>query len=180
MTTATKARKPQPRSARLMKLGAGLVLALTTGKDTVFYRLETLLAAAGRGFRLVKADRGDGPGEQYDVLLDGRRSSCECKGYLRWGHCKHLESLTALTSAGKIDAPAPTPESDTVSDSSTPAPPTPAPVETCGFCEGRGWVHGSMFDGHGYQRHDAPPLLTCEYCCGCGRCEDGGKLLPAD
>jgi hypothetical protein len=85
-----------------MQLGNVQVLALTTGKDTVFYRLEALLADAGRGFRLVKADRGDGPGEEYDVLLDGRDSSCECKGFLRWGHCKHLESLSALSNSGKV------------------------------------------------------------------------------
>jgi hypothetical protein len=102
MTTATRTRKPQPRTAKLMLLGNVQVLALTTGKDTVFYKLETLLADAGRGFRLVKAERGNGPEETCDVHLDGQQSTCECKGFLRWGHCKHLESLTALTVAGKV------------------------------------------------------------------------------
>jgi hypothetical protein len=113
--TATKTKK-QERTAKLMTLGNSQVLALTTGKDTVFYKLEALAADRGTGFRLSKADRGDGPGEVYDVLLDGQFSSCECKGFLRWNHCKHLEALTALCQCGKIAAskpeakPAPKPQ----------------------------------------------------------------------
>lgn len=103
MTTTTKRpRKVPARTAKLLLLGSVQVLALTTGKDTTFYRLETLLADAGRGFRLVKADRGDGPGEEYDCLLDGEQSVCDCKGFSKWGHCKHVESLDALVTAGKV------------------------------------------------------------------------------
>ncbi len=51
--------------------------------------------------------------------------------------------------------------------------------ETCGFCGGRGHVYASMYDNHGYQRHDEPPRVTCEYCDGCGLIEDGSILLPA-
>ena len=105
MTTTTKSRKTtkqQPRIAKLMQLGNVQVLALTCGKETTFYQLETLLADAGKGFRLVKADCGNGPEETYDVHLDGQRSTCECKGFLRWNHCKHVESLTALSAAGKV------------------------------------------------------------------------------
>lgn len=94
--------KKQTRFAKLMQLGSSLVLGLTAGQDTTFYQLAALTADEGRGFRLTKANRGDGPGEEYDVLLDGSRSSCECKGFLRWGHCKHIESLTALTGAGRL------------------------------------------------------------------------------
>jgi hypothetical protein len=36
-----------------------------------------------------------------------------------------------------------------------------------------------MFDSWGYQRHDEPPRVVCEYCGGSGFCVDGGKLLPA-
>jgi hypothetical protein len=107
MTTKTK---KQERTAKLMTLGNSQVLALTTGKDTVFYRLETLAADRGTGFRLTKADCGDGPGEHYDVLLDGQFSSCECKGFLRWNHCKHLESLAALCKCGKIAVSGPAPK----------------------------------------------------------------------
>lgn len=42
------------------------------------------------GYRLVKPFSED----SYDVCLDGH-GSCECLGYLRWGHCKHLSGLAA-------------------------------------------------------------------------------------
>ncbi len=118
------AKTKQERTAKLMQLGNVQVLALTTGKDTVFYRLETLLAGAGRGFRLVKAERGDGPGEEYDVHLDGQFSSCECKGFLRWNHCKHVESLTALVKCGKLAAPSVTSKPE----------PQPEPAKCCFEC----------------------------------------------
>jgi hypothetical protein len=52
-------------------------------------------------------------------------------------------------------------------------------LEPCGFCSGRGFVYGSMYDSYGYQRYHEPPQLTCEYCGGFGRCESGAMLLPA-
>lgn len=52
-------------------------------------------------------------------------------------------------------------------------------VETCGMCRGRGWYYGSTFDRLGHQVHDFPPEVTCEYCGGRGRCEDGHLLLAA-
>jgi hypothetical protein len=104
-TAPRKARKQEPRTARLMRLGDARVLALTCGKLTTFYRLTALDRGFGEAaFRLEKADAGDGPGEVYDVLLDGARSTCECKGFLRWGHCKHLESIEGLKAAGKLPA----------------------------------------------------------------------------
>jgi hypothetical protein len=29
--------------------------------------------------------------------------------------------------------------------------------ETCGYCGGKGWVYGSMYDAYGYQRFHEPP-----------------------
>src|SRR5262245_46853948 len=95
-------RKPQNRIARLMTVGASTVLAITQGKDTTFYRLEELTTNYGRGFRLHKADKGDGPEDHYDVMLDGARTSCECMGNLRWNHCKHVEGLEAVVKSGKL------------------------------------------------------------------------------
>ena len=51
--------------------------------------------------------------------------------------------------------------------------------EPCGFCSGRGWHFGRTHDSYGYQRHDSPPRVTCEYCGGTGRTEGGNLLLPA-
>jgi hypothetical protein len=38
----------------------------------------------------------------YHVNLNGQQSSCECKGFLHHGHCKHVEGLTVLVQAGKL------------------------------------------------------------------------------
>jgi hypothetical protein len=56
------------------------------------------VAWGGRGFSLEKADGTD----TYCVLLDGARSTCECLGFLRWGHCKHVEALAALVEGGAL------------------------------------------------------------------------------
>jgi hypothetical protein len=102
-TRKTKKTTEETRTAKLLTVGTSKVLALTTERDgTSFYRLEVLAADRGRGFRLTKADKGDGETAEYDVNLDGQFSSCECKGFYRWNHCKHAESLAALVGAGKL------------------------------------------------------------------------------
>ncbi len=113
--TATPARKPHTRPerhARICRLESGaFILWLTSGKDVWAYRVERLESQiAGVAFRLSKADRGDGLAEFYDVLLDGPRSVCSCKGHLRYGMCKdgkgckHIAGLEALRTAGLIPA----------------------------------------------------------------------------
>jgi hypothetical protein len=104
-------RSIETRIACLMTLGNSLVLGITQGKETTFYRLERLASDFGAAWRLSKADNGDGPREVYDVcLLDGGRSTCECAGMLRWGHrhpCRHIASLARLQKLGKLDASKP-------------------------------------------------------------------------
>jgi hypothetical protein len=109
MMTRTRktTRKPEARTVRLMQVGASQVLAITKGKDTTFYRLEELTTSYGRGFRLHKADRGDGPEDHYDVMLDGARTSCECLGNLKHNHCKHVEGLQPVVKSGKLPAAKP-------------------------------------------------------------------------
>jgi hypothetical protein len=63
------------------------------------YNLAPIPSEFGRAFRLVKLL---GPHDRYDVLLDGERSRCECRGFLRWHHCKHVSALLALLQAGKL------------------------------------------------------------------------------
>jgi hypothetical protein len=39
----------------------------------------------------------------YHVCLNGKHSSCECKGFLRWGtECKHLGAARKLVDLGKL------------------------------------------------------------------------------
>jgi hypothetical protein len=107
MTTATKTRKPQTRTANLQTIGTTRVLWLSVGKLTNAYKLEALESDFGTAFRLSKADQGDGTSETYDVcLLEAGRSTCECKGHLAHAHkgtvCKHIAALGVLTKQGKI------------------------------------------------------------------------------
>jgi hypothetical protein len=108
MTTATRTRKPEPRSAHLQTIGTTRVLWLTVGKLTTAYRLEALPSDFGRAYRLAKADQGDGAPEVYDCcLLEGGRSTCECLGFLHHGHkttCKHIAALFQLQKRGLLDA----------------------------------------------------------------------------
>ena len=39
----------------------------------------------------------------YHVLFQSEQDcSCECRGFLRWGHCKHTDALRAFRAAGVI------------------------------------------------------------------------------
>src|SRR5262245_38597387 len=82
-----------------------LTITETRGRKTTTtdYWIDRLPSDFGTAYRLQKFfDQG---GESYDVLLDGRQSSCECLGFQRHGHCKHVEGLQALVAAGQLDGP---------------------------------------------------------------------------
>lgn len=51
------------------------------------------------------------------------------------------------------------------------------PVQTCGYCKGRGRVPGPRRDRYG-PRDDYPAEVTCEYCDGSGETECGEMLFP--
>lgn len=119
-TTTTKrerVNKPE-RKCRLETAPDGttvlVITIITRGprigvREEVFrYRLRSLDAGVGLAFRLEKLDHiEEGEPTNYDVCLDpdgitdpdGGAHSCECKGYLRWGHCKHVDSTLALIEA---------------------------------------------------------------------------------
>ena len=62
------------------------------------YTVEAFPSHMGeRGIELTKGD-----GTVYHVNLDGRASTCDCKGHVSHGHCKHVESLLALQQRGKL------------------------------------------------------------------------------
>jgi hypothetical protein len=112
MTTTTKkttrTRKPVERHCRLSSpVNGRFALLLTVGKEQCGYYLTELPAAdLGRVFHLAKfsTDIGtDTEARSYDVLIsDDGRHECTCKGWCRFQHCKHTESLVALINAGKL------------------------------------------------------------------------------
>src|SRR5262245_45236552 len=122
MSTATESRSPvkpppghkakakPPRFAYLddrPTVDEPALLTLHVGGKECDYWLRVVPSNFGEAFQLTKIiPTGNGPaelGEVYFVLFESEFSaSCECKGFLRWGHCKHLDSLKALRLAGKV------------------------------------------------------------------------------
>src|SRR6185312_6806627 len=103
----TKSRKPATKPERKATLGTltngKLLLCITQGADVRSYLLTPISSDFGTAYHLLKSDNGSGDSEEYDVLMNGRDSSCTCKGNTYHGHCKHVESLTALLNAGKLN-----------------------------------------------------------------------------
>jgi hypothetical protein len=105
-----KTKKAETRTCKIQQVGATRILWITSGGNTTAYRLEAIKSEiGGRGFRLTKAIQGDGAAEVYDVLLDGKHSTCECRGFSRYGMsaangrgCKHVAGLAALLARGQL------------------------------------------------------------------------------
>ncbi len=81
------------------------VLTLTGTRNHCRYRVTGFAAdMPGRAFVLVKIDAGTDKTEgRYSCLVANRGASrCECKGFARFGHCRHLAALTELVAAGQV------------------------------------------------------------------------------
>jgi hypothetical protein len=98
----TKSRAKTFRRAAVSEPVNGLrALRLASPTRCDLYYVRQLEADfGGRAFSLEKADGTD----TYHVHLagHGEHASCECLGFLRWHHCKHLESLVALVEGGAL------------------------------------------------------------------------------
>jgi hypothetical protein len=102
MTTTT--RKPVARHAHLSPMTNGKqLLGITKDGETFFYVLTPLTSAWGKAYQLGKASV-DGSMESYNLLLDDHHHhSCDCAGFTFRNKCKHVDSLVALTKAGKLN-----------------------------------------------------------------------------
>jgi hypothetical protein len=104
--TMTKTRKPRAKLTRSIRLkvkpsalGRCGIVAIAVGKETTDYILNVIPADWGQGFELDNLDNA----ELYHVNLDRQgHDSCDCKGHLRHGHCKHSDGIRALVKAGKL------------------------------------------------------------------------------
>lgn len=90
--TITLVREPDRR-------GVG-VFCIEAGKKRQFYTFrEISCEIGGRGFAVHRL----GQGSLYDVRVGAPEDrSCECMGFLRWGHCKHVSGLLALVKSGQL------------------------------------------------------------------------------
>ena len=76
------------------------VFRITVGSEAQFYTFKEIRCdIGGRGFVVHRL----GLGTVYHVRV-GRRdeSSCECLGWLRHDHCKHVLGLKALVGRGLV------------------------------------------------------------------------------
>ena len=79
--------------------GPGVIRISVEDQEPCDYLARRLPSDFGSAaFNLTKV----GGHEEYAVLLDGASSSCECKGFLRWGQCKHVDGLKALLDRGLL------------------------------------------------------------------------------
>jgi hypothetical protein len=95
-----------PRPSRTIRLvrsprrdGVG-VFSVTAAGRTTFYTLHELLCEiGGRGFAVHRL----GLGSLYHVRVGPPEDcSCECKGFLYRGYCRHVLGLLALVRGGKL------------------------------------------------------------------------------
>lgn len=94
-----------PRTMRVERIGEGrALLTLTVGSDETRYVCREIgTDVGGRAFRLhrVTVEKGADEPSDYDVLLGGQgEAQCECKGFLRWDHCKHVDALRLVCERG--------------------------------------------------------------------------------
>jgi hypothetical protein len=114
ITTTAAKRSQSTKPARFLRLiqpfdqdGKNAELSITIKKgnrtDIFRYWLDRIPSDWGMAFLVEKQGDGSRENEEYHVLLDGENGhSCECKGFLRWDHCKHVEGLLALRAQGLL------------------------------------------------------------------------------
>jgi len=70
------------------------VFSVRVGERTTYYTLHEIRCdIGGRGFAVHRL----GLGELYHVRVgEPEECSCECLGFLRHGHCRHVLGLLAL------------------------------------------------------------------------------------
>src|SRR4051812_11564652 len=74
---------------------AGVRVPAYTVEDV--YTVTELDSPLGRAFHLEKhGPRGGTPDTTHDVLLAADGNRCDCRGFERYGYCRHVQGLTAL------------------------------------------------------------------------------------
>jgi hypothetical protein len=110
--TATPAPVKSKRPVRTLAVlhpitpNGGGVVRITEGKVSDTYLVEPLDSCFDVASRWTKEGDENHPG--YDVLVNPEMGyhSCECLGFLRHNHCRHVEAAVVLLARGQLPAPA--------------------------------------------------------------------------
>jgi len=79
--------------------GVGIISVRVRTKTTYYTIREIRCDIGGRGFAVHRL----GLGELYHVRVGAAEDcSCECLGFLRHGHCRHVLGLLALVRRGLL------------------------------------------------------------------------------
>lgn len=94
--------KPQRFVRVLHRDPDGIVMRLTfktprTVKEQLYHVLPIPGCTFGQGFEVKKDD-----GTVYHVSLNSHESTCDCRGFGKWGYCKHVEALATLAQACQL------------------------------------------------------------------------------
>ncbi|WP_439627425.1 hypothetical protein [Gemmata sp.] len=81
---------------------AGTLLIESPTRQAEYLVEEFPAGWQGRGFQLSKISGGTDADETgYSVFCDPKgRCSCECKGFVRHGHCRHAEAVASCVKEG--------------------------------------------------------------------------------
>jgi hypothetical protein len=109
VTKPRVARKPVPaepvtwelRPSRFSPFG---YVRIASERKAASYRIALIPTAGGIGLEIAE-QTGLGEADCYHVFLDPEAGghTCECKGFLRWGHCKHSQGLWDMYCSGDLD-----------------------------------------------------------------------------
>jgi hypothetical protein len=107
MSESTRPRRAVKRgrtirvAVRPTEVNPSAFIVIREPKHSDHYMVTPIPADFGTAYRVVKYLELDEP--TYHVLLaDDGKHSCDCKGFCRWGRCKHVSGLLALRQAGQL------------------------------------------------------------------------------
>ena len=102
MNSLPSTRRPVNRSVRILARpdadGRHAVLAITVQGKTTEYLVDRVVSDWGRCYAVANLTNGN----HYSVMLEEDGRTCDCKGFCRWGHCRHADGILALVKAGRI------------------------------------------------------------------------------
>lgn len=108
VTRVPSVKPARPKTLRFLRYVPAtgtLTLRVVRGRQTVetAYSLERIGSQFGDGFRLTKnvGHAGD-ECDRYDLHLSDEGHTCECRGNLQHGHCKHVDAVVRLRDLGMI------------------------------------------------------------------------------